>query len=196
MKSQKTYRELLIDTLLLIEGNYQRLLVLGIELVMYEDRKAGLVPFEDGDEIPIDIEVFEASDIPAVQTIAHAILLFQHICSTLRNMNTFTIAEIDSRRSAAEHYQEPEPEMSTDEDLSFEDFKSAVYISLSETMYYCNLNAYSMIYGEDASEDLRQDFYFPGEETYELLSSNDTNIRLLVNLSEYLEGHRDLVWKV
>jgi len=45
MKAQKTYRELLVDTIIVIEGNYQNLLILGMELVMFEDRQAGLVPF-------------------------------------------------------------------------------------------------------------------------------------------------------
>lgn len=46
MEDHKTYREALLDAILIIEDNYQRLLVLGMELVMYDDRQAGLVPFE------------------------------------------------------------------------------------------------------------------------------------------------------
>jgi len=195
MKSQRTYRELLIDTIVTIEHSFQSLLVLGMELIMFEDRKAGLVPFEDGDEIPVYIDVFEASDIPAVQTIAHAIMLFQEICLSLRNINNVTKEEIDNRYLTSEGPRELAPEMSTDKDLSFEDFKSEAYLCLSDTMYFCNSNVYWMIYGEDADYELHHDFYFPGAETYQLLSADDANIRLLIDLSKYLEGHRDLVWK-
>jgi|GEM_PF-1722431 len=44
MKAQKTSRKLLADAIVTIEHNFQNLLVLGMELVMFEDRKAGLVP--------------------------------------------------------------------------------------------------------------------------------------------------------
>jgi hypothetical protein len=194
MKAQKTYRELLLDTIVTIENHLNNLLVLGMEMVMFEDRKAGLVPFEDGDEIPVYIDVFEASDIPAVQTIAHVVMLFQEICLSLRNINNFTAEEIDDRYPASGESQEPDNEMSTDKDLSFEDFKSQAYVCLSDTMYLCNSNAYWMIYGEEADDELHHDFYFPDAETYALLSADDANIRLLIDLTRYLESHRDLVW--
>ena len=195
MKAQKTYRELLIDTIIVIEGNFQNLLVLGMELVMFEDRQAGLVPFEDGDEIPVYIDVFEASDIPAVRAIAHVILLFEEICSSLRNINNVTREEIDIRYLTTEMPREVNAEMSTDIDISFEDFRSEVYVCLSDTMYFCNSNAYEMIYGEEADDELHEDFYFPKAETYTLLSTDDASIRLLSDLSRYLDGHRELVWK-
>jgi len=194
MKAQKTYRELLLDTIVTIENHLNNLLVLGMEMVMFEDRKAGLVPFEDGDEIPVYIDVFEASDIPAVQTIAHVVMLFQEICLSLRNINNFTAEEIDDRYPASGESQEPDNEMSTDKDLSFEDFKSQAYVCLSDTMYLCNSNAYWMIYGEEADDELHHEFYFPDAETYALLSADDANIRLLIDLTRYLESHRDLVW--
>lgn len=52
MKAQKTYRELLVDTIIVIGGNFQNLLVFGMELVLFEDRQAGLT-FEDGNETQI-----------------------------------------------------------------------------------------------------------------------------------------------
>jgi len=61
-------------------------------------------------------------------------------------------------------------------------------------MYYFNSNAWWMIYGEEADDELRDAFYFPDAETYKLLSADDANIRLLIDLSRYLEGHRDMVW--
>lgn len=194
MNAEQTYRETLLDTLLLMEDNYQRLLVLGMELVMFEDKRSGLVPFEDGDEIPVYVDVFEASDIPAVQTIAQAILLIRQISFSLRNINKFTKEEIAARQPLAECFEEPEQEMSTDEDISFEDFKSGVYVCFSDTMYFCNSNAYRLIHGKEAGEELHHDFYFPTDETYSLLSTRDSNIQLLVDLSRYLEGHRDRVW--
>jgi len=57
------------------------------------------------------------------------------------------------------------------------------------------VNAYEMIYGEGAEDELHEDFYFPKVETYTLLSTDDASIRLLTDLSRYLDGHRDLVWK-
>lgn len=192
MKAQKTYRDLIIDSIAVIEDNFQYLLILGMELIMFEDKKAGIVPFEDGDEIPVYIELFETSDIPAVQTIAQAALLFQEICFSLRNINNVTTKEIDDQYPAS---GELETEMSTDKDLSFEEVKSEVYVCLSDTMYFCNSIAYWMIYGEDASDELQHDFYFPEAETYALLSTDDANIRMLTDLSRYLEGHRDLVWR-
>ena len=62
-------------------------------------------------------------------------------------------------------------------------------------MYFCNSNAYEMIYGEEADDELHNAFYFPEAETYTLLSTDDASIRLLTDLSRYLEGHQDLVWR-
>jgi len=52
-----------------------------------------------------------------------------------------------------------------------------------------------MIYGQEADEELHEVFYFPKAETYTLLSTDDASIRLLTDLSRYLDGHRDLAWK-
>lgn len=195
MNAEKSYRDALIDALIVIEDNYQRLMVLGMELVMYEDKRNGLVPFEDGDEIPVYVDVFESSDIPAVRTVGQAILLIREISFSLRNINKFSNEEIADRQPLADCFSEPEHEMSTDQDITFEEFKSGIYVSFSDIMFFCNSSAYWMIYGKDGGEELHDTFFFPTEETYALLSSKDSNVKLLVDLSRYLEGHRDRVWE-
>lgn len=94
-----------------------------------------------------------------------------------------------------EESYEPESEASGYEEISFEEFKSGVYVTLSDTMFQCSSNAYWMIYGKEAGDSLYEDFYFPDEETYALLATDDFSTRLLVDLSKYLAGHRDKVWE-
>ncbi len=192
MNIERTYRELLLNTIASIEDGHQDLLVIGMELVMFEDRKAGNIPFEDGDLIPVYIDVFKASDIPAVQIIAGAVLLIPEICLSLRNINMVTDEEIE--QLYVTDSEETEPESPTGKELTMDDFISEVYLCLSDIIFFINSNAYWMIHGEEASEDVYTSFYLPEEETYELLGSTDNNIQMLVSLSKDLLYYRELVY--
>lgn len=194
MKIERTYRELLLNLIAIIEDGYQDLLILGMGLVMYEDRKAGHLPFEDGDLIPVYIDVFDASDIPTVRIIAGAVRLIPEVCLSLRNINNVTDEEIEARYTTDENITEPELEKDAGKEMSPDDLVSEVYLCLSDILFFINSNVYWMIHGEEAPDHVYGHFHMPEEDTYELLVSDDINTQMLVTLSRGLQHYRDLVY--
>lgn len=194
MNAERTYRDLIVSTVAIVNERYQDLLHLGMNLVSYEDVKDGFFPFETGDMIPIYIEVFEASDIPAVQAIAHALPTIREIIFSLRSLNNITEEEIESMYETDENDISLKHGARELKEVTWTSLKSDVYVCLSEMVFFINSNTYWMKYGHEQPDDSEHDFFMPEPETYALLATDDTNFQPLIRLSKYLNMHRESVW--
>lgn len=195
MNPQRTYRDLLVTTLTVLDYYFLNLMSIGMALVTYEDAKAGVLPFKEGEEIPIIMEVFEASDILSVQTVAHAAHPIAEMITTLKSINNITFEE-------AETLFETEVEGDTFssapvewKNQTMDGLKGQMYICFSEMMYIINTNTYWMKFGHEQPEEDEHDFYMPTPSTYEMLATDDTNFSRLLQLSKYLEDHRGLAYR-
>jgi len=195
MKDQHFYREQLLAAIEVIETGKDDLAAIALHLVLFEDMKNDCVPFEDGDEIPVDMALIDNSDIPSVKLIRDVILKLQEIHSYLLNINSFPQTD-DSA------YEELSPEeldsfeplypvgnRDTLDDLKREtgDFISHI---MSSVLHIC----YCLIYGHEPPEKFPHYFYFPEEETYSLLESDDINTNTLIILARFLQEKREEAW--
>lgn len=195
MNTQRTYRDLLVSTLVTLEYHFQQILSLGMTLVTYEDARTGVLPFEDGDEIPIFIEVFEASSILAVQAVAHAAPTIAEMIAKLINLNRITREEIEAQYETDENGNLIESESEEWKEQTWEGLKDDLYLYFSDMVYIINENAYWMKFGHEQLDNDEHDFYMPTPATYEMLATDDTNFSELLRLSKYLEDHRSLAYR-
>lgn len=158
-------------------------------------REAGVFPFEDGDEIPIFIEVFEASSILAVQAVAHAAPTIAKTIAKLTNLNRITREEIEAQYETDEDGNLIESNPEEWKEQTWEGLKDDLYLQFSDMVYIINENTYWMKYGHEQPDPDVHDFYMPTPETYEMLATEDTNFSELLRLSKYLEAHRNLAYR-
>lgn len=195
---ERSYRELLLDVIATLDDTYQTLMQLGMAQVIYEDRRSGNLPFEDGDLIPVYLDVLEASDISVVRKIAAVVRLIPETRFFLCNINRIT--EEDLAQLYEDETDEPEPaaiaeaEIPLSQEKTMDDYQCDVYLCLSSLILSLNATAYWMKYEEEAPEVLMSTFYFPEEETYELFSSDDTNIQILISLSKKLQPYFNSIY--
>lgn len=155
---------------------YREQLLAAIEVIeIGKDMKNDCVPFEDGDEIPVDMALIENSDIPSIKLIKDVILKLQEIHSYILNINNFPQTD-DSV------YDELSPdELDSFEPLypvgtrnTLDDLKRETGDFISHIMNSVLHICYCLIYGNEPPEKFPHDFYFPEEESN--LLSNAVNI--------------------
>lgn len=199
MSKEHTYRDLLVSTLAFTEYGYDSLLELGMTLIVYDDAKAGIVPFEDGDLIPVYPELFTTSEIPAAQVIGKIIPKLRETFLTLTNLNNITSEELygpDEEEDITGEGNEEEDEDGAEEnfrEMSPHGLVNEIYGLLSEILYVINSSTYRLLYDRDGDE-LEEDLRLPDSETYALLETDDANFKQLIELSKFINEHRDAVW--
>ncbi|MGV3705465.1 MAG: hypothetical protein ACO1NU_08815 [Arcticibacter sp.] len=191
MIEQMTYRQLLLDALATMESCWNNLGDVALCLIFFEDRQNGCFPFEEGDEIPLDMGLLEASDIPSVHVLEDTINELLDVHTYIYNVNNLSedLPEDEERSGKDGNYSyDPFPmnPRKTMEDLRLEASDFISY-ALADVMH----SAYHLLYNREIPDDFEHDFFFPSEGTYALLASDDANVKALLSLAKFLEQKRD-----
>lgn len=194
MNPQKTNRDILVSTLAALDYYYQCMTVIGMTMVTYQDVIASALPFDDGDEIPIFIEVFDGSDLLPVQTVAYVALPIAELIENIKHRNKVTKKELE-----AHYIGDKNGPLIFDrakwEKMTWDGLKHELYICFTNMLYNINANAYRLKFGHEQPVDHEHDFYMPDASTYKLLATDDPNFSQLLLLSKYLEDHRSFSYR-
>lgn len=195
MNEPITYRDDLIATLSGLENSLFILGGLGLSLIFFEDKKNKCFPFEDGDDIPFSIDLLNASEIPSARILGEVMTELEEVHTYLCNINNispdnFTYVTLSEEEKLS--YDGGFPIGARD---TFDDLKNEVADYISHAMAFVMNDCYLLKYNVPAPENVAFDFYFPEENTFDMLICADINVNKLVELAKFLLMKRDEAWE-
>lgn len=195
MNEQLTYRDELIATLSGLENTLSILGGLGLSVVFFEDRQDKCFPFEDGDDIPFSLDLLIASEIPSARILGEVMMELEKVHAYLYNINNLSPDDFTYTKLSEEEmlsYDGGFPVGSRD---TLDDLKNEAADYISHAMAFVMNDCYFMKYNCEVPSDFQDDFYFPEESTFDILTSADININKLVDLAKFLLSKRDEAWE-
>lgn len=195
MNSQRSYNESLLCAVGELKTGCDELGGLALSLIFFEDTQNGDHPFVDGDEIPLDLALLNTSEIPSVKIINEVFMEMDRAFHSLCNINCLSSEYFQQEEVPYEELINQDPPYPIGARDTFDDLKLETGNYISYVMLYILSNCYSMLNGAEPSDDILQTFFFPADETYALLASDDSNVNKLVELAKFLHEKRDEAWE-
>lgn len=191
---QRSYNESLLCAVGELKTGCDELGGLALSLIFFEDTQNGSHPFVDGDEIPLDLALLKASDIPSVKIINEVFLEMDRVFASLCNINSISSEYFQQDELPYEELIKQDPPYPVGARDTFDDLKLETGNYISYVMLYILSNCYSMLNGAEPSDDILGNFYFPEDETYAMLASDDFNVNELLTLVKFLHEKREEAW--
>lgn len=181
MKSESGYRISLLNAAALLQITLEELFTLGYNLVLFEDLQNGNMNFDDGEEIPCDIALLEASDDVAVKALVSCIYKVDKALDSLKNINLISEEELEEYL----YSEEEDPSDSPRPRYSYWLEKTADFLDLQVffLLKYCYCMAYDVPEVPDKIDPL---ITYPDENVLLMLKVGDHNVDLLSELSGFL----------
>lgn len=196
MTNQRSYNESLLCAVGELKTGCDELGALALSLIFFEDTQNGCHPFVEGDEIPLDLALLDASEIPSVKIIREVFMKMDKVFASLCNINHISSEFFQDEELSYEELIKQDPPYPIGPRDTFEDLKLETGNYISYVMLYTLSNCYSMLNGAEPSDDILGIFTFPEDKTYAMLVSDDSNVNTLVELVKFLHEKRDEAWAV
>ncbi len=182
-ETEFNYREQVLNISCMLCTVYRGLFVYGLNAALYNELKDLRGIFEDGDEYPGDVALLEALDDENIKILLSAMYDIEECSESLMNLNNIQEGELNEALEDG-WGSEYVPEYREVETADY-------YYWLNEVMGYTHLSVFNLLMlcytlstgMNDIPEDHIDLLYFPTDEAFTVLDTEDQNVKLLTDLA-------------